>query len=125
VDGLPIAGLGDGANGKLIIFKSAKARHVRVSLVGDLDMTTAECLLDWAERLASVPPQALRLDASGLRFVDVYGIRSLTRACQLLQRRCGVFQLTGLPLQARRVAELTSTDLPALGVPAEDVSALS
>jgi anti-anti-sigma factor len=125
VDGPRRAGLGDGDNGKLIIFKSAKARQARVSLVGDLDMTTAECLLEWADRLSAVPPHALRLDASGLRFVDVYGIRSLTRACQLLQRRCGAFQLTGLPPQARRVAELTGTDLLALGVPAADVSALS
>jgi anti-anti-sigma factor len=125
VEGPPSAGLGDGDNGKLIIFKSSKARDVRVSLVGDLDMTTAECLLEWADRLSAVPPHALRLDASGLRFVDVYGIRSLTRACQLLRRRCGAFQLTGLPLQARRVADLTGTDLLALGVPAQDVSALS
>lgn len=113
------AGHGDGdgsSSGKLIIFYSAKARHGRASLVGDLDVTTARCLTDWSERIAATPPRAFRLDASALRFADVCGIRALAQACLLLRRRCSSFELTGLSAEARRVAELTGAELPATGV---------
>lgn len=107
---------GNGSSGKLIIFYSAKARHGRASLVGDLDVSTARCLTDWSERIAATPPRAVRLDASALRFADVCGIRALAQACLLLRRRCGSFELTGLSAEARRVAELTGAELPATGV---------
>lgn len=116
VDGPDTAGLGDSgsANGKLIIFTSAGKRCARVSLVGDLDVTTARCLTDWAERIAAAPARSVRLDASGLSFADVCGIRSLARACRLLHQRGGSLELTGLSAEARRVAELTGAELPTL-----------
>jgi anti-anti-sigma factor len=114
VDGPNTAGLADGdaGKGKLIVFTSAKSRQARVSLVGELDVTTAQCLTSWAERFtAATPRRAVRLDASGLRFADVCGIRALTRACQLLQRCCRSFELAGLSEPARRAAELTGSEL--------------
>jgi hypothetical protein len=47
-----------------------------------------------------------------LRFTDVAGIRALGEACQLLNRRCGSFELTGLPAQACRLVILTGIDVP-------------
>lgn len=117
MDDLDIAdfGAGDAGNGKLIIFTSAKVRHARVSLIGDLDVTTARCLTEWAERIAAAPPRAIRLDASGLRFADACGMRALTQACWLLRRRCGAFEMTGLSAVGRRMAELTGAELPMIG----------
>jgi len=104
-------------SGRLVIFTSAKTRHARASLVGDLDMTTAQGLTSWAERIARAMPRSVRLDATGLRFADVCGVRALARACWLLSGHRSSFQLVGLPAEVRRVADLTGADLPTTGVP--------
>lgn len=105
-------GPGDTGDGILIIFSSDKTRHSRVSLVGELDVTTAGSLTDWAEWMAAAPQPAVWLDASALEYADVSGIRALTRACWLLHQRCGWFKLTALSAEARRIADLAGAELP-------------
>jgi anti-anti-sigma factor len=82
-----------------------------VTLVGELDVTSAGCLRAWAGQLAGEPITAIRVDASGLKFVDLAGLRALVGACDLLKRHCGMAELTGISPALGRLAELTGTEL--------------
>jgi anti-anti-sigma regulatory factor len=100
------------ASGHLVIFASRKLRCARVSLVGTLDLNSASFLTNWAREFSAGPLRAVRVEASGLRFVDISGIRALAEACCLLDRRCGSFALTALPAEACRLVLLTGIDVP-------------
>jgi anti-anti-sigma factor len=95
----------------LSIFALRDRDQVRVTLAGDLDVTSADCLLAWAAQLAVQPLTGVRLDVSGLRFVDVGGLRALVGACGLLRQRCGPVELAGIPPSLSRLADLTCTEL--------------
>jgi anti-anti-sigma factor len=104
--------IGEDAAGHLMIFASRKLRCARVSLVGKLDVNTASCLTNWVREFSAGPLRAVRIDASGLRFVDIAGIRALAEACGMLDRRCGSFDLTALPAEACRLIILAGIDVP-------------
>jgi anti-anti-sigma factor len=95
----------------LFIFTSRELRSARVTLAGELDVTSADCLGAWARQLAGEPVTAVWMDVSGLRFVDVSGLRALVRACALLEQRCGSVELAGVPRVLSHVAELTGMEL--------------
>jgi anti-anti-sigma regulatory factor len=103
---------GEAEPGHLVIFASRKLRCARVSLVGSLNGASARCLTNWATEFSAGPLRAVRIDASGLRFLDIPGIRALGEACRLLDRRCGSFELTGLPAEACRLVILTGIEVP-------------
>ena len=96
-----------------LIFTSRERRSASVKLVGDLDLTVTACLLRWARAFAARPVPAVRLDLSGLKFIDVAGLRSLAEACATLRRSGGLIDVTGQPESLRRLAALTGIAIPA------------
>jgi anti-anti-sigma factor len=100
------------ARGSLLIFTTRRGRTAQVSLTGELDVTVAACLTDWAEHFTAGPARAVRLDLSGLGFADVAGTRALAQVCRLLQAWSRSFELSGVPAAVSRVTGLTGIRLP-------------
>jgi anti-anti-sigma factor len=96
-----------------LIFASGERRSASVELVGDLDLTVVGCLLDWARAFAARPVSAVRVDVSGLTFIDVAGLRALAEACGMLQRSGCLIDITGRPESVSRLTALTGIAIPA------------
>lgn len=80
-----------------------------VRLSGELDMSTADSLVDLMRTSFPRPPDRLSLDLGGtsaggapVTFVDVVGMHALVRVAVLLHHRGCALELSGLtPLQRR------------------------
>jgi anti-anti-sigma factor len=95
----------------LRILTTRTAGYARAVVRGDLDSNTAACLTDWAHSFIAHPAPAIRLDLSGLWFVDVAGMRALACACRALLGACDAVEVAGLPETATRLMELTGAQL--------------
>jgi anti-anti-sigma factor len=79
---------------------------VRVTLAGELDITTAPTLTSSLDEVAAARPEKVVLDLGGLDFVDVAGARALDGAWKSLAAGCPVSVRPPRP-PARTVFELT------------------
>jgi anti-anti-sigma factor len=96
-----------------LIFTARERRSASVELAGDLDLTVVGCLLDWARAFAARPVPAVRVDISGLTFIDVAGLRALAEACGMLQRSGCLIDITGRSESVSRLTALTGIAIPA------------
>jgi anti-anti-sigma factor len=96
-----------------LIFTSRERRSASVKLVGDLDLTVTACLLHWARAFAARPVPAVRMDVSGLKFIDVAGLRALSEACGMLRRSGCLIDITGQSESVSRLTALTGIAIPA------------
>lgn len=62
---------------KFEVVQSTEGSTVVLSVIGELDMSTAEVLSERVEQQLSDRPAALRLDLRGLTFMDSSGLRLL------------------------------------------------
>ena len=93
----------------LTVTKSDAMRaHVRV--VGDVDLASAKLLTAALEHELDRGHRFVRLDLSGLGFLDSAGVQALLDAHWMFLGRRGTLILLGMTRQARRLAEITRTD---------------
>lgn len=86
---------------------SRRGPVVRLKVTGAVDLGTAAKLERELVR-ESVPGGELRLDLSGVWFIDSLGLRAIARAAHIARSRGGELRLESpLPTQARRVIEIT------------------
>ena len=93
----------------LTVTKSDSMR-ANVRVVGDLDLASARLLTAALEHEVDRGHRYVRLDLSGLGFLDSAGMQALLDAHWLFLRRRGTLILLGMTRQARRLAEITRTD---------------
>ncbi|MDT4939213.1 MAG: anti-sigma factor antagonist [Pseudonocardiales bacterium] len=93
----------------LTVTKSDSLR-ANVRLAGDLDLASAQILAAALEHELDTGRRYLRLDLSGLGFLDSTGIEALIEAHWMFLERRGTLILLGLTRTARRLVELTGTD---------------
>ena len=95
--------------------------HAEVVLVGDLDMATSPLLRAELDRLIGAGQRQLRINASGLRFLDAAGVSGLVQAQQRVRERDGdlrLYAVRGLPVRTLTICGLldTLTDADAVDV---------
>jgi anti-sigma B factor antagonist len=81
---------------------------IRVS--GELDLSTAAPLWAVLESHVAAGRRFLRLDLSGVTFLDATALTGITRAHQALLRRKGTLVITGVRTLVARVLRLTGLD---------------
>ena len=79
-------------------------------LAGDLDLASARLLSAALEHELACGRRYLRLDLSGLSFVDCAGVAALVDVHWKFLERRGTVVILGAPVRARRLLELTETD---------------
>jgi anti-sigma B factor antagonist len=80
-----------------------------VSISGELDMFTAPKLRARVMELLALPLAALTLDLDGVTFLDSSGLSVLVSTAREAEARGVAFRLTAVPVQARRVIDMTDT----------------
>jgi anti-anti-sigma factor len=78
----------------------------KVTVTGELDITTASTLCQRLQGVRAQHPDRLVLDLDGLAFVDVAGARMLAEMCLLLETGCPVI-IRYPRLSARKVPRPT------------------
>lgn len=86
-----------------------------VTVVGELDITTAPGLTERLEKVAGAHPERLVLDLAGLVFVDMAGARAFGTVHKALEAGCPVI-IRRLRPSARQVFRLTGLMGPLAGV---------
>ena len=84
--------------------------RANVRLAGDLDLASARLLSAALEHELDSGRRYLRLDLSGLAFLDTAGVQALVEAHWLFLQRRGTLILLGLRPTARRLIGLTGSD---------------
>jgi anti-anti-sigma factor len=95
--------------GLTLTVSKSDARRANVRLVGDLDLASAKLLTAALEHEVDLGRRYLRLDLSGLGFLDTAGLQALLDAHWMLLGRRGTLILLGLTRHARRLMDLTGT----------------
>jgi anti-sigma B factor antagonist len=96
--------------GLTLTVTKSDALRANVRLAGDLDLASA-CVLSAAlEHELDTGRRYVRLDLSGLGFVDSTGIEALIEAHWMFLNRRGTLILLGLTRSARRLFALTGVD---------------
>ena len=88
---------------------------LRLQLVGELDVATAERLVELVADLVGPAPGQVRLDLADLDFVDLVGLRALVTLDRLVTERGGRLAVTGPRPLARlllRLCGLAAVDGP-------------
>lgn len=96
--------------GELIVRTQRDVDAVVIALYGELDLATCACLQRKLRHAINERPQRLIVDLSGLRFMDIQGLRVLLDAaerCREDNRRLSF--LRGIPL-VQRLFELTGNE---------------
>lgn len=96
--------------------------RANVRLVGDLDLASSKLLTAALEHELASGRRFVRLDLSGLGFLDSAGLRALLDAHWMFLSKRGTLILLGLNRHARRLAAITHTD-EVLLIAAEHVQA--
>ena len=73
-----------------------------VTVVGEVDCTTAPALASRLREVAAAHPERLVLDLDGLFFTDVASARALGSAYKALEKECPVVLRAPRPSAARR-----------------------
>ena len=89
----------------------------RVRVSGELDRTSAHHLVDALDVLTTRPSRRWRLDASGVTFCDVGGLRALSNAHSFAAAHGRNLRLVGTSRPVERLVELLGHDrvFPATG----------
>jgi anti-sigma B factor antagonist len=95
--------------GLTLTVTKSDAMRANVRLVGDLDLASAKLLTAALEHEVDLGRRYLRLDLSGLGFLDTAGLQALLDAHWMLLGRRGTLILLGLTRHARRLMDLTGT----------------
>jgi anti-anti-sigma factor len=74
-------------------------------LTGDLDSISAPDLIGLSAPLIGLSPGDVRLDLSGVDFLDAAGMRSLLSLHTLVRARAGRLALAGVPPFVRRILD--------------------
>jgi anti-anti-sigma factor len=93
----------------LTVTKSDDFR-ANVRLAGDLDLASARLLCAALEHELDSGRRYLRLDLSGLSFIDSAGVAALVDALWAFLERRGTVIILGISARARLLLELTATD---------------
>jgi anti-sigma B factor antagonist len=96
--------------GLTLTVTKSDALRANVRLAGDLDLASARLLTAALEHEIDSGRRYLRLDLSGLAFLDTAGIAALVAAHWMFLEKRGTLILLGLTRTARRLVELTGTD---------------
>lgn len=79
-------------------------RNMTMKITGEVDHHRAKQLMQELERKIEIHcPGALKLDLSGVTFMDSSGIAVLLRAFQRMRETAGSFEVVGVPGQAGRM----------------------
>ncbi len=90
---------------------TADGAAVRVELVGELDASTVPELGQVLTRLCADGHRWIIVDGTGLRFLGTAGLIELLRTSEVLRRRGGGVELTGLaPVHRRLIGRIGVTD---------------
>jgi len=81
-----------------------------VSVYGDMDMTAAPAFRAAVDRLVDDGARALRIDLSGVPFIDSSGLGSLVYGYRRLRDRDGDVVVCGVGPQPARVLRITHLD---------------
>lgn len=88
--------------------------RILVRLAGELDVGGVELLAACADQICRQPAVAeVRLDLSGLTFLDGAGAQTLAAACNCLRRDGRRVKVTGIRARVRRVLDLLGLVLAA------------
>jgi anti-sigma B factor antagonist len=96
--------------GLTLTVTKSDALRANVRLAGDLDLASARLLTAALEHEIDSGRRYLRLDLSGVGFLDSAGVEALVAAHWMFLERRGTLILLGLTRTARRLVELTGTD---------------
>jgi anti-sigma B factor antagonist len=81
----------------------------RVSLSGELDLSTSPVLRSTLDELIASGPTTISLDLTGLAFIDSIGLRSITSSADRAEVLGGGFLLDGCSTIVRRFLALTAS----------------
>ncbi|MGC0418559.1 STAS domain-containing protein [Embleya sp. AB8] len=81
-----------------------------VSVHGDMDMTAAPVFRQAIDRLVDEGARSLRIDLSGVPFIDSSGLGSLVYGYRRLRDRDGDIVVSGVGPQPARVLRITHLD---------------
>jgi anti-anti-sigma factor len=106
----------DGVERELSLRWEWTGDRVLIQLRGELDLAGLPRLEDCVQAVASseLATDVVILDLSGLRFVDLVGVRGLAEACQALRRLAGWLRIDGVGEQMSKVIEMSGIDIPEL-----------
>jgi anti-sigma B factor antagonist len=96
--------------GLTLTITKSDALRANVRLAGDLDLASAGLLSAALEHEIDSGRRYVRLDLSGLGFVDCAGLESLLEAHWMFLNRRGTLILLGLTRTARRLVSITGVD---------------
>jgi anti-sigma B factor antagonist len=96
--------------GLTLTVTKSDAMRANVRLAGDLDLASARVLVAALEHELDSGRRFVRLDLSGLGFLDSSGISALVELHWRFMAKRGTLILLGLSRHARRLAALTRTD---------------
>jgi anti-anti-sigma factor len=85
-----------------------------LAIAGELDFDGVRCLRGKMAELAGIrpAPDMIRVDLTGLTFVDAAGARALVAGCQRIQQQCRWFEAWGVHPRVERVLGLIGIPLP-------------
>jgi anti-sigma B factor antagonist len=96
--------------GLTLTVTKSDAMRANVRLAGDLDLASAQVLSAALEHELDSGRRFVRLDLSGLAFLDSAGLKALVDLHWMFLGKRGTLILLGLGRQARRLATITATD---------------
>jgi anti-sigma B factor antagonist len=96
--------------GLTVTVTKCDATRASLRLAGELDAASAPLLGACLEYHLEMGRQFVRVDLSGLAFVDTSGLEVLTEAHHAYSARRGTLILTGLNARARRLVHIVALD---------------
>ena len=93
----------------LITLADAEAGHTgrHITVVGELDLSTSNALIDQVSALVDGGATLVVLDLSGASFIDSSGLRALIGLGQLLESTGGRLVIDGMSPAAQKLLEIT------------------
>jgi anti-anti-sigma factor len=91
------------------------SEYTTMQVVGEVDIATAPEFRRELARLLSHRPPELRVDLSGVSFMDSSGLHALLDASRTAQRQGGKFVLVGTSPQVDRLMSIAGVSWPAAG----------
>lgn len=98
----------DGCGPGLRLTACRQAEGVCIVAVGELDIATADQLIDLARQFSADEVAHLRVDLAGLTFIDAAGLSALVRVDRLVSEHGGRLTLLRPPPVLLRLLEITS-----------------
>jgi anti-sigma B factor antagonist len=103
-----------------VVHTALEAGGGTVAVHGDMDMTAAPVFREAVDRLVDEGAHSLRIDLSGVPFIDSSGLGSLVYGYRRLRDREGRVEVHGVGPQPARVLRITHLDRILRVVPAAE-----